>query len=239
MEFVSLPEIFRPSRSSISAFKASKTFLSKMPGLGDVSHAFNLVASSVVNRAPEFSIMFKVEGGSASLFERLILEIGNLSIKEILSTHCLMTGAVRSRFRRAPVVVGMAINQPMSFMAAQYDVKSDVEWLVSACDSIENDLSMFAFFLFFFLHTHPFADGNGRISRVGLLGLSRKRGAETEKMAVLVLAYIERYKVEFIKVMYMARISSPGYLISFVEQALVTSFYNDATSALAPHYQSN
>ncbi|WP_230434106.1 Fic family protein [Xanthomonas melonis] len=239
MEFVCLPEIFRPSRASISAFKASKASVLEVPGLDDVSHAFNFVASSVVNRAPASLLMFKAEGGSANLFEKLILEVGKLSIKEILSAHCLMTGAVRSRFRRAPVVVGMAINQPMSFMAAEYDVKSDIEWLISACDNIESDLSMFAFFLFFFLHVHPFTDGNGRISRIGLLGLSRKRGVKAERMAVLVLAYIERYKVEFIRVMYMARTSYPGCLISFVEQALVTRFHSDVTSALAPHDQGN
>ncbi|WP_115528390.1 MULTISPECIES: Fic family protein [Xanthomonas] len=237
MEFVCLPEIFRPSRAAIKAFEVSEGSIFTVPSSDDVDRALNFVAASVVSRIPESLRMSRAANSSADLLEKLVREIGKLSTKEILSTHCLIIGTARARFRKSSVVVGMAINQPMSFMAAEYDVKPDIEWLMHACDSMENDFSMFAFFLFFFLHVHPFCDGNGRMSRVSLLSLSRRRGMETEKRAVLVLAYIERYKVEFIKAMYMARINSPGHLISFIEQALIIGFDGGAASALAPHDQ--
>lgn len=229
MEFAYLPEIFRPPRATIEDFKNYKSLVYSRPNLAETTRATNVVASSVVCRMPDYFQLVEAEKDLLAILQSLIRKIGQLSIKEILATHCLIMGASRSRFRKSAVVVGMTTSQPMGFLAAEYEIKSEIEWLIDACVSIENDSSMFAFFLFFFLHVHPFSDGNGRISRVALLGISDKRGGEAASKAMVLLAYIEQHKLDFVKAMYVARISSPDRLIIFVEQALVANFDASAT----------
>lgn len=77
--------------------------------------------------------------------------------------------SARSAFRSVEVMVGVNPNNAHGFVALTTDVKAEMTWLLSEMRLMKHDfLASIALFLWHFLHVHPFADGNGRMSRMML-----------------------------------------------------------------------
>lgn len=149
-------------------------------------------------------------------------------IGSILEAHrrlMVMAGGVdcRSSFRTAEALVGVTTISAHGFVAPCRDMKAEVRWLMAMLQSERwGFLEAVSMFLWYFLHVHPFRDGNGRMSRLLLLRLvSTRWGAVSEYHSVLsLLDFIERHRAHFIYSMHRTRVSDHGEFIDLLRKGL-------------------
>lgn len=126
----------------------------------------------------------------------------------------------RSAFRRTELMVGVNTSNAHGFVAPLADFRREVDWLLQvARNDIEGVAGVAAGFLWYFLHLHPFHDGNGRASRLILLRLASERwGASSPEFASVLnlLLLVERGKMDFVRVMFRSREGDCTALKDFV-----------------------
>lgn len=127
-------------------------------------------------------------------------------------------------FRSAEVMVGVNSINAHGFVAPRYDVKSEVAWLLNELQTGVHDfLASVALFVWFFLHVHPFADGNGRTFRMLLLRFVGWRWGTKSPCHDAVhrlLDAMQAEKNEFIYAMHRSRLSDAQPLRAFILRAI-------------------
>ncbi|MBN6101080.1 Fic family protein [Xanthomonas sp. CFBP 8703] len=155
-----------------------------------------------------------------------------VDIGVVLETHRAlmeMTGrpSARSVFRNIEVMVGVNAFNSHGFVAPKCEIRDELRWLIARVMAPElMPLPFVAAFLWFFLHLHPFRDGNGRSSRVILLRLiSWRWGLESQVFhaAVSALWYMEQKKTEFVYAMHRARLGYGADLYGVIMDGMASS----------------
>ncbi|PPU05424.1 hypothetical protein XacyCFBP2565_21535 [Xanthomonas arboricola pv. corylina] len=104
------------------------------------------------------------------------------------------------------------------FIAPRYHIKNELEWLFRETRVIDEPSERIAFFLFYFLHIHPFLDGNGRTSRLALQVLMREIGGGEVSLFFSAMAWL--IKDIFVAKLFLARSYGPAFLVDFVFDVL-------------------
>lgn len=140
----------------------------------------------------------------------------------------------KSSFRRAELMVGVNSSNAHGFIAPLADFRREVDWLLRVVrNDIKGVAGVAAGFLWYFLHLHPFHDGNGRASRLILLRLASERwGASSFEFASVLnlLLQVEHRKMEFVHAMFRSRGGDCSALRDFV----VDGLSRPSTGMLAP-----
>lgn len=179
-----------------------------------------------------------------SRFLRLIGEAGPLDAKSILQCHAALLGRPKSRFRDKVALVGVRSPDGYGFVAPIYDVKSELTWMFGRLRERAPRIGLSALvagFLYYFLHLHPFLDGNGRSSRLLLSRfVASERGVGQLAPVLFVLAAFERDKRDFIAHLHAARAFDPSGLERLVARTLDSwnSFWDQYGEAGEPDFVS-
>ena len=130
----------------------------------------------------------------------------------------------KSSFRTAELMVGVNTSNAHGFIAPLADFRREVDWLLGLVrNDVKGVAGAAAAFLWYFLHLHPFHDGNGRTSRLILLRLASERwGASSFEFASLLnlLLHVEYRKMEFVHAMFRSRDGDVSVLRDFVVDGL-------------------
>ncbi|MCC4601939.1 Fic family protein [Xanthomonas melonis] len=139
-----------------------------------------------------------------ALFAEYVRRLDEASPASILEAHRnLMCLENKSNFRKEPVQVGVRKSSSIGFIAPFYEVKLEIVWLMDVCKKEKDIVALMVIFNFFFLHVHPFADGNGRMSRLILHKMLVERGFEKLSIFVSLINLIE--KERFVDRLHFAR----------------------------------
>lgn len=176
------------------------------------------------------------DGGHRPWFLALV-DAEALSMRGLLSTHRQMLGSSgRSSFRDKLSIVGVRSAEGYGFIAPEYDVRTEIEWMLARASERPRPLpGLVAAVLFFFLHVHPFVEGNGRMSRLLLARLCLAGGDRAQFAPVLyALARFQVDKEAFVRNLYLERIARASSLIRHVEAALAewNDFHRRIASSL-------
>lgn len=220
------PLIYQPSRDCYQLFSGYdcsdlywETALS--PKLLRACEA--VVAISAINRrgSRDYFCLDISRNHDVRRFTELAVATQGLKVKNILELHRVLTGIARSSFRSTSLRVGSASEGYTGFIAPVYNIKAEVEWLLDAAIPLHSDVVCIAFFLFYFLHVHPFLDGNGRVSRVILSSIFLRRSPRSREMALFFLALIEIEKGSMVRAMSMARMNSAADFLDYVRRVVL------------------
>lgn len=177
------------------------------------------------------------DGGHRPWFLALV-GAEDLSVRGLLSTHRQLLGmGVRSNFRDKLSIVGVRSTEGYGFIASEYDVRAEIEWMLARASERPRPLpALMAAVLYFFLHVHPFVEGNGRMSRLLLARLCVAGGDRAQLAPVLyALARFQVEKEAFVRNLYLERIARASSLVRHVEAALAgwSDFHGRVASSLA------
>ncbi len=166
-----------------------------------------------------------------------LVEAEDPSVRGLLSTHRQVLGAgARSSFRNKLSIVGVRSSEGYGFVAPEYDVRAEIEWMLARTSERPRPLPGFiAAVLFFFLHVHPFVEGNGRMSRLLLARLCLARRDRAQLAPVLyALARFQVEKEAFVRNLYLERIARASSLVRHVETVLAdwNDFHRRIASSL-------
>ncbi|PPU25092.1 Fic family protein [Xanthomonas arboricola] len=202
---IAMPVIFKPTRSmkgdlDLVLFKsmdAVKRFSISEEFLCD-SRIF--LFKNILRRHSDLDCNQDVIARLAAYVSRL----DESSPASILEAHRnLMCLENKSSFRKEPVQVGVRKSSSIGFIAPLYEVKLEIVWLMDMCKKEKDIVALMVIFNFFFLHVHPFADGNGRMSRLILHKMLMERGFEKLSIFVSLINLVE--KERFVDRLHFAR----------------------------------
>lgn len=152
-------------------------------------------------------------------------DAGGMDVRSLLSSHReLMGGMAKSRFREKVAIVGVRSREGFGFVAPVYDVRAEIAWMLEQATARAMPLpALVASVLFYFLHVHPFPDGNGRVSRVLLPRLLiAQGGAGRLGLLLFALAHFQVEKTAFVRALYQERVTGSGafprYVVSVMER---------------------
>ncbi|XQA61399.1 Fic family protein [Xanthomonas sacchari] len=174
------------------------------------------------------------EIASLSLISEFIKPRVHLNFKDLLETHRKVMAACGSRdcrkvgLRRQEVLVGVNSASFSGFVAPpRSNLKPDMEWLIHhILHDVNNFLGFACVFFWFFLHSHPFVDGNGRTSRAFFLRAVRSKWPDSIVFfdgALLFLEGLESKKDEFIHFMSFSRSGGLESFLNFMGEVLVAA----------------
>lgn len=152
-----------------------------------------------------------------------LVDAEDLSVRGLLSTHRQLLGSsARSSFRDKLSIVGVRSAEGYGFVAPEYGVRAEIEWMLARASECPQPLpALVAAVLYFFLHVHPFVDGNGRMSRLLLARLCLANGDHAQLAPLLyVLARFQIDKETFVRNLYLERIARTSSLVRHVEAVL-------------------
>ncbi len=151
------------------------------------------------------------------------IEAGGPDLRGVLSAHRDAMGASeKSRFRDKMSIVGVRSAEGCGFVAPEYDVRAEVAWMLERATARATPLpALVAAVLFYFLHVHPFVDGNGRVSRVLLPRvLIAVEGRARLALVLFALAHFQVEKAAFVRALFQERVAGGGAFLRHVASVL-------------------
>ncbi|WP_447944883.1 Fic family protein [Stenotrophomonas indicatrix] len=218
-----VPPIFAPKRPlcrQISVACASHCFGQKLPSVKmEREEVIALLAEIIPCKISDpdasggfrrVSLPFDVVNNRLYVF---LSGVRRIFISDVFEVHkCILELSgrpmQRSTFRRAELLVGVNSINAHGFVAPLGNFRVEMDWLLDEVRSSEGVVEMLSAFLWYFLHLHPFHDGNGRVSRfVALMLVSSRWGVDSLEFsaALRFLLAAEHSKSDFIHAMYRAR----------------------------------
>uniref|UniRef100_UPI003F807272 Fic family protein n=1 Tax=Xanthomonas sp. 0924 TaxID=2835534 RepID=UPI003F807272 len=206
----SVPLVYMPSREIIGFFESFDP------------HKISLPAAPVVNCELDLAAAQCILGqvSTADLLHVLLIKLDPISIKNVLEVHRAVLNVKKTSWRKVSLNVGVNQADSFGFTSPIFDVKNEFSWLISRALSIKHDSIFIAFFLFYFLHLHPFVDGNGRMSRILIIHfLSERRGAQ-DGLGRFVAIFTYLRKDILARWLWEARVNSVENFIKFFSKVL-------------------